>query len=72
MAGASPYEFINRIFDAQAVKKGGIVRRKKDSVEKFASLQFLTQEVKRRGFHLIESGDQYIVICNSGYFKLHL
>ena len=71
MAGASPYEFINQIFEAQAVKKGGIVRRKKESVEKFASLQYLIQEVKQRGFHLIESGDQDIIICNSGNFKLH-
>jgi hypothetical protein len=27
---------------------------------------------KERGFHLVETGDQYIVICNDGFFKLHL
>jgi hypothetical protein len=67
----SPYDSINQIFEAKAVKSGGIVRRKKANVEKFSSLQYLLQEVKRRGVHLIESGDQYIIICNSGYFKLH-
>lgn len=68
----SPYEFINQMFTAQAAKAGGIVRRKKQNVDKYASLKYLTEEVERRGFHLIETGDQYVVICNAGYFKLHV
>lgn len=66
----SPYEFINQIFDAKAVRNGGIVRRKIASVEKYASLSFLLKEVEARGFHLIETGDQYVIICNLGNFKL--
>jgi hypothetical protein len=63
--------FIKQIFQAEAAKTGGIVRRKKASIEKSASLSELLEEIKRRGFHLIESGDQYIIICNSGLFKVH-
>ncbi len=66
----SPYEFINRIFDAKAVKNGGIVRRKIANVEKYASLKYLVKETEARGFHLIETGDQYVIICNAGNFKL--
>lgn len=66
----SPYAFINAIFEAKAVKAGGIVRRSIAGVQKYASTQFLIEEVEQRGFHLIETGDQYIIICNSGHFKL--
>lgn len=66
----SPYEFINHIFEAKAAKNGGIVRRKIANVEKFASIQYLIQEVKERGFHLIEIEDQFVIFCNNGCFKL--
>lgn len=67
----SPYEFINQIFEAKAVANGGIVRRKIANVQKYASFSYLLKEVEARGFHLIETGDQYVIICNSGNFKLH-
>lgn len=73
MSGVSPYEFINSMFDAQIAKSGGIVRRSKKTFEKNKiSLQFLVEAVKKKNFHLIESGDQYIVVCNSGIFKVHV
>lgn len=67
----SPYEFINDMFRAKAAKSGGIVRRKIANVQKYASFQYLLKEVEARGFHLVETGDQYIVICNPGNFRLH-
>jgi len=61
------------MFDAQIAKSGGIVRRSKKTFEKNKiSLQFLVEAVKKKNFHLIESGDQYIVVCNSGIFKVHV
>ncbi len=27
-------------------------------------------EVRARGFHLIQSGDQWVVICHSGFFRV--
>jgi len=66
----SPYEFINRIFEAKAAKSGGIVRRKIANIKKFASIPHLVKEVEARGFHLIETEDQFVIFCNSGDFKL--
>lgn len=66
----SPYEFINDMFRAKTAKSGGIVRRKVASVQTYASLQYLIKEVEARGFHLIETGNQYVVICNPGNFRL--
>lgn len=67
----SPYSYIREIFRANSVKKGGIVLRKVADVHKLASFKALLDEVEIRRFHLIETGDQYVIICNPGNFKLH-
>lgn len=66
----SSYEYNNRIFEAKAAKSGGIVRRKIANVAKYGSFTDLIIEVEARGFHLIETNDQYVIICSSGSFKL--
>ena len=67
----SPYAYINRIFRADAVRQGGIVRRKMADVQRLATFKELKAEVERRGFHLLETGDQYVIVCNAGNFKVH-
>lgn len=64
--------WLAQVFRAGSVAKGNIVRRKKSSVERYASLASLEAEVKRRGFHLVETGDQVIVICNKGVVTLRV
>lgn len=58
--------WIDQIFAAGEVAKGNIVRRKVASVERYASIAELEAEVRRRGFHMIRTGEQVIVICNAG------
>ena len=60
-----------RIFRAQAVRKGGIVRRAKKDVDKRIGADALELMVREMGFHLLECGDQYIVICNKGKLRVH-
>lgn len=67
--GTGP-KWIRQIFRAQAVRNGGIVRRKVASVEKYASLADLESEVRRRDFHMIRTGDQIVIICNTGHAQL--
>jgi hypothetical protein len=62
--------FIQNIFKAAAVRKGGIVRRSRASVRRYASFRQLKAAVKKRGFHLLRSGGQYIIICNRGQCRL--
>ena len=63
-------KWIDDVFKAASVAKGNIVRRKRTTVEKYASVEELIQEAKRRGFHVVETGDQIVVMCNSGLFKV--
>lgn len=59
------------MFGAQSVDKENIVRRKKADVQKYASFSALLNRVRAEQYHLIETGDQYIVICNQGVLKIH-
>ena len=67
----SPYVFINNIFRADAAKKGGVVRRSKKDVETIASYAELEKEVKRRNFHLLEAGGQYVIVCTTAKLTVH-
>lgn len=52
------------------MNKGGIVRRSKADVLKNGGYQALRAAVKARRFHLIRTGGQYVVICNTGEIKV--
>lgn len=62
--------WITQLFKARAAQNGGVIRRKRKSVEQFASVKDLKAAVKRRGFHLVQIGDQLVVLCNKGQVKL--
>lgn len=66
----SPYEYINQIFEADAAKNGGIVRRKIANVEKYSSFKYLVKAVEEKGFHLIKTCDQYVILCSIGKFEI--
>jgi len=63
--------WLNQIFRAKQARNGGIVRRKVSSVSKYASLDDLTAEVKRRNFHLLEVGGSYVIVCNPAKMTVH-
>ncbi|MEY4983214.1 MAG: hypothetical protein RIR62_1480, partial [Pseudomonadota bacterium] len=58
------------VFAAKAVGRGGIVRRSVASVEREFGRAAFEAEVRRRGFHLVEIGGQFIVLCNSGQMRV--
>lgn len=66
----SPDSWIAVIFSAQAVAKGGVVRRSAGWVAREIGRERFELEVRRRGFHLIECGGQFIVLCNDGPVRL--
>jgi hypothetical protein len=62
--------WLDDLFAAKAVGKSGIVRRAVRDVEREVGRHALVTEVRRRGFHLIECGGQFIVICNPGQLQI--
>lgn len=63
-------QWIENIFTAKIATEQGIVRRKKTSVNRYASREELIAAVRKRNFHLIETGDQFVIVCNSGAVKI--
>ena len=66
----APESWIAEIFSAKAVARGGVVRRAIPWVEREIGRERFIAEVQARGFHLIECGSQYVVICNAGGIRV--
>lgn len=64
-------KWIEQIFEAQMVEKEGLVRRSKRDVHHYASFEDLLEYVRENNWHLIETGKQYVVLCNTGAMKIH-
>lgn len=58
--------WLAKVFSAQAVARGAVVRRAVAWVEHEIGRERFVAEVRQRGFHLFEAGGQFIVICNRG------
>lgn len=63
--------WIDQIFTAAEAISEGVVRRQKSDVDGKGLFQELILEVRRRDFHLLEIGDQYVVICNTNAIITH-
>lgn len=58
-------------FAAQSARNGGIVRRSIHDVRRLSSLDEVVREAKKRGWHVIETGDQYVLLCHTGSIQIH-
>ena len=72
-----PDRWIDRIIAAKAAQKGAVIRRSMIWVDRamiwvdreIGRDRFM-EEVRRRGFRLIETADQFIVICHNGPVRM--
>ena len=60
---ARPDQWIDQIFAARAAVTGGVIRRNVDWVQREIGEDRFFLEVRRRGFHLMRAGNQYIILC---------
>ncbi|MCF1710113.1 N-(5'-phosphoribosyl)anthranilate isomerase [Tabrizicola sp. J26] len=67
---ADPEGWIEEVFSAKAVSKGGVIRRDLAWIDREIGRNRFVAEVRSRGFHLVETGGQWIVICSSGFFRV--
>ena len=54
-----------QLFSAHAVRRKGVVRRKKSAVHHEIGLDVLKAEVRARGFQLYDVGTDYMIVCHS-------
>lgn len=55
----------DRLFSADAVRRKGVVRRKKSAIHREVGLSLLRAEVEARGFQLFDVGTDYLIVCHS-------
>ncbi|MBC2835432.1 N-(5'-phosphoribosyl)anthranilate isomerase [Gemmobacter straminiformis] len=61
--------WIRLIFSAKAAD-GHVIRRNVDWIDREVGRDRFLREVRARGFHLIQTSDQFIVVCHSGAIHL--
>jgi hypothetical protein len=62
--------WIDQIFASDQANNGGVVRRSVDDVRTYGSEDELIAEVRRRRFHMVRIGDQYVILCNQGVMEV--
>jgi hypothetical protein len=66
---SDPEAWVHLVFSANSAQ-GGVVRRAIGWVATEVGHDRFADEVRRRGFHLLITQTQYIVICNAGPVRL--
>jgi len=65
-----PEIYIRHMFSSKAAKDGGVIRRKVRDIERILGRSLFEHEIKRRGYHAIENGGQFIIFCNNQAVKV--
>ena len=65
-----PDSWIAQVFGAKAARTGGVIRRSTYWVDREVGRARFEAEVRRRGFHMIECGRQFVVICDGGGLRV--
>ena len=65
-----PQGWIDLLFSAEAATSGGVIRRKVAWVEGEIGVGRLIEEVRWRGFHMLRTGDQFVIVCNAGQIQI--
>lgn len=59
-----PDIWLAKVFAAQAVNRGGVIRRALRDIDRITGREAFLREVQRRGFRAVENAGQIIVFCN--------
>ncbi len=56
---------------SQQARSGGVVRRSLHDVNRLGTLPEIIQRAHRKGFHVIETGGQLVLLCHEGELIIH-
>ena len=62
--------WLAQAFGAKQVRKGNVISRAKKDVLRLVGERELKAEIKRRKYHLVTIGTQYVMFCNPGKMKV--
>jgi hypothetical protein len=62
--------WVEQIFESQIARRGGVVRRKMSSIHQYASLDAVREAAERRGYHIVQHGDQWLMLCDEADVRI--
>lgn len=62
--------WVDQMFNAQQTATGGVVRRSVDDVMRYDALSEIIMRAQQSGWHVIETGDQIVVLCHPGSMQI--
>jgi hypothetical protein len=62
--------WVEQVFRSAIARKGGVVRRKLKSIDKYASRDEFLEACAERGYHVIQHRDQWLVFCDRGNVQI--
>jgi hypothetical protein len=60
----SPQQFFAELFGSRAARDGEVIRRKVRDVERFVGRDAFLDEMRRRGYPVVENAGQFVIFCN--------
>jgi hypothetical protein len=63
-------DWLAQIFRAKTAASGGVIRRSIRDVEREIGRDALELEVRRRGFHLLECGQHFVIVCSPAPIRI--
>ncbi len=65
---AAPW--IDQMFSTRAARRGAVVRRSMAWVDREVGREQFLAEIRRRDYHVIQTADQYIIVCHDGPIRV--
>lgn len=60
----TPQQFLAELFSSRAAATGAVIRRSARDVERFMGREAFLDEMRRRGFSVVENAGQMVIFCN--------
>jgi hypothetical protein len=60
----SPQQFFTELFGSRAARDGEVIRRKVRDVERYVGRDAFLDEMRRRGYPVVENAGQFVIFCN--------
>ena len=60
----SPQQFLAELFSSRAAATGAVVRRSLRDVERFIGRDAFLEEMRRRGYSVVENAGLLVIFCN--------
>ena len=60
----TPESWMRHLFSSQAALDGGVIRRKIRDIDRYVGREAFLEEMRRRGFAVVENSGQFVIFCN--------